>query len=69
MRRRAQEFIVNWGRSCWREATSCRECGRPVRLLDDVCPSCGAAHPGRIRMTTVAVLSLPILLLLAYACL
>jgi hypothetical protein len=67
MRRRVQKLIVNWGRKCWHEATTCRECDHPVQLLDDVCASCGAAHPGRIRMTTVAVLSLPILLVLAYA--
>jgi hypothetical protein len=67
MRRRIQEFIVNWGRACWREATSCRECDHPVRLLDDVCPHCGAANPGRIRTTAVVVLSLPIVLTLLYA--
>ena len=68
MRRRVQEFIVNWVRTCWQEATSCRECENPVRLLDEICPHCGAAHPSRIRTTAVVVLALPILLVLVYAC-
>jgi hypothetical protein len=70
MRRHAQDFIVNWGRSCWQEATTCRECDQPVHPLDDICPSCGAGHPGRVRMTVAVVISLTILMvLLAYACL
>ena len=64
----SQDFLVNWAQSCWQEATSCRECEHPVQLLDEVCPCCGAAHPSRIRMAAVVVVSLPILLLLAYAC-
>lgn len=67
MGRDNQDFLVHWARACWQEATTCRECDHPIQLLDDICPSCGAGHPGRIRMTTVAVLALPILLALAYA--
>jgi len=65
---RVRELVVNWGRNCWHEATTCRECDHAVRLFDDTCPHCGAGPPGRVRMTTVAILLLPIWLLLVYAC-
>jgi hypothetical protein len=68
MHRRVLKLIVDWGRSCWREATTCRACDHRIKLLDDTCASCGTAHPGRVPIGAVVVLSLPILLILAYAC-
>jgi hypothetical protein len=65
---RAEKLVVTWGRTCWHEATTCRECNHVVRLLDDTCPHCGAGHPARVRISAVAILLLPIWLLLAYAC-
>jgi len=44
-----------------RESLLCRECGKQVSLLADVCDHCGAGNPVKIRIS-------PTLLFTAIAC-
>jgi predicted amidophosphoribosyltransferase len=44
-----------------RESLLCRECGKQVHLLADVCDHCGAGNPVKIHIS-------PVLLLTAIAC-
>ncbi len=44
-----------------RESLLCRECGKRVHLLADVCNHCGAGNPVKIHIS-------PVLLVAAIAC-
>jgi hypothetical protein len=49
------------------ESLQCRECRNRVRLLENVCPHCGAVSPARIPLSLGALAAAAVLACLALA--
>lgn len=44
---RSRQSLSDWVKS----HTKCRECGKVVNPLKDVCPGCGAGHPVTVSIS------------------
>jgi uncharacterized OB-fold protein len=66
--RNRTERVRQWAWRCAKQCVTCRACGRTVRPLESICPTCGTSNPVNVPVSPSVLItcfvSVAVLLLL-----